>query len=119
MRDISFFKLFLYVYTYTNYHVDKNYHTSFITKVLYYIIAGTVLLWMTYIDIKKTLDKTDPNQLLEEAVRNERAFLAFSIIATIITVSVTFYNKIKNMYMYIHIHIFIKYFIKNFIINNK
>jgi len=43
---------------------------------------------MTYIDIKKTLDKTDPNQLLEEAVRNERAFLAFSIIATIITVSV-------------------------------
>ena len=53
-----------------------------------FITAGTILLWMTYIDIKKTLDKTDPNQLLEEAVRNERAFLAFSIIATIITVSV-------------------------------
>ena len=53
-----------------------------------FITVGTILLWMTYVDIKKTLDKTDPNQLLEEAVRNERAFLAFSIIATIITVSV-------------------------------
>ncbi|XP_076162811.1 choline transporter-like protein 1 isoform X2 [Ptiloglossa arizonensis] len=49
-------------------------------------IAGTVLLWWTYIDIKRTLDKTNPNQLLEESVRNERAFLAFSIVATIITV---------------------------------
>lgn len=48
--------------------------------------AGTVLLWWTYIDIKRTLDKTNPNQLLEESVRNERAFLAFSIVATIITV---------------------------------
>jgi len=55
----------------------------------YYITGGTILLWMTYIDIKKSLDKTDPNELLEEAVRNERAFLVFSIIATIITVSVT------------------------------
>lgn len=61
--------------------------TNFITKK-YCIIAGTVLLWITYVDIKKTLDKTDPNQLLEEAVRNERAFLVFSIIATIITVSI-------------------------------
>ncbi|XP_003700774.2 choline transporter-like protein 1 [Megachile rotundata] len=53
-------------------------------------IVGTVLLWWTYIEIKRTLDKTDPNQLLEESVRNERAFLAFSIIATIITVILLF-----------------------------
>ncbi|KYN03777.1 PREDICTED: CTL-like protein 1 [Cyphomyrmex costatus] len=56
--------------------------------------AGTILLWMTYVDIKKTLDKTDPNQLLEEAVRNERAFLAFSIIATIITIILLFLSCI-------------------------
>ncbi|KAI4501139.1 hypothetical protein M0802_003942 [Mischocyttarus mexicanus] len=49
-------------------------------------VAGTGLLWWTYIGIKRTLDKTDPNQLLEESVRNERAFLVFSIIATIITI---------------------------------
>lgn len=54
-----------------------------------FILGGTILLWWTYIDIKKTLDKTNPNQLLEESVRNERAFLAFSIIATFITVSKT------------------------------
>ncbi|XP_043495020.1 choline transporter-like 1 [Polistes fuscatus] len=49
-------------------------------------VAGTGLLWWTYIGIKRTLDKTDPNQLLEESVRNERAFLVFSVIATIITI---------------------------------
>ncbi|KOX69985.1 CTL-like protein 1 [Melipona quadrifasciata] len=49
-------------------------------------IAGSALLWWTYIEIKRNLDKTNPNQLLEESVRNERAFLAFSIVATIITV---------------------------------
>lgn len=50
-------------------------------------VAGTVLLWWTYIEIKRTLDKTNQNELLEESARNERAFLAFSIVATIITVS--------------------------------
>ena len=49
-------------------------------------VAGTVLLWWTYIEIKRTLDKTNQNELLEESARNERAFLAFSIVATIITV---------------------------------
>ncbi|XP_014482169.1 PREDICTED: CTL-like protein 1 [Dinoponera quadriceps] len=57
-------------------------------------VGGTVLLWWTYIDIKKTLDKTDPNQLLEESVRNERAFLAFSIIATVITIILLFLSCI-------------------------
>ncbi|XP_015586774.1 CTL-like protein 1 [Cephus cinctus] len=53
-------------------------------------IAGTGLLWWTYIGIKGMLDKTDPSQLLEESVRNERAFLAFAIIATIITIILLF-----------------------------
>lgn len=79
---------FIYIYIYENYRVDKNYHTNFTKRC--YITAGTVLLWVTYVDIKKTLDTTDSNELLEEAVRNERAFLAFSIIATIITVSIIF-----------------------------
>lgn len=49
--------------------------------------GGTGLLWWTYIGIKRTLDGTHPNKLLEESVRNEKAFLAFAIIATIVTVS--------------------------------
>ncbi|XP_063982446.1 choline transporter-like 1 [Diachasmimorpha longicaudata] len=53
-------------------------------------IAGTVLLWWTYTGIKYTLDETDPDQLLEESVRNERAFLVFAIIATVITVILLF-----------------------------
>ncbi|RLU24174.1 hypothetical protein DMN91_004384 [Ooceraea biroi] len=56
--------------------------------------GGTVLLWLTYIDIKKTLDKTESSQLLEEAVRNERAFLAFSVIATVITIILLFLSCI-------------------------
>ncbi|XP_070168788.1 choline transporter-like 1 [Polyergus mexicanus] len=56
--------------------------------------GGTILLWMTYADIKKTLDKTDPNELLEESIQNERAFLAFSIIATIITIILLFLSFI-------------------------
>ncbi|XP_011296701.1 CTL-like protein 1 [Fopius arisanus] len=53
-------------------------------------VSGTGLLWWTYAGIKSTLDETDPNQLLEESARNERAFLAFAIIATIITVVLLF-----------------------------
>lgn len=49
-------------------------------------IGGTSLLWMTYFRIKFTLDMTDESQLLDESVRNERFFLIFSIIATVITV---------------------------------
>ncbi|KAL6438494.1 hypothetical protein ACFW04_004525 [Cataglyphis niger] len=56
--------------------------------------GGTILLWMTYVDIKKTLDKTDSNELLEESIQNERAFLAFSIIATIITIILLFLSFI-------------------------
>ncbi|XP_033222365.1 CTL-like protein 1 [Belonocnema kinseyi] len=48
-------------------------------------IAGTGLLWWTYFEIKSNLDKTNESELLEESVRNEKAFLIFSIVATVIT----------------------------------
>lgn len=41
---------------------------------------------MTYLKIKFTLDKTDESQLLDESVRNERFFLIFSIVATVVTI---------------------------------
>ncbi|XP_043275999.1 choline transporter-like 1 isoform X2 [Venturia canescens] len=53
-------------------------------------IGGTGLLWWTYVGIKRTLDATNPSELLEESVRNEKAFLAFAIIATIITIILLF-----------------------------
>ncbi|XP_012265201.2 choline transporter-like 1 isoform X1 [Athalia rosae] len=53
-------------------------------------IGGTGLLWWTYIRIKTTLDKTNPSELLEESVRNEKAFLIYAIIATIITIILLF-----------------------------
>ncbi|XP_014299612.1 choline transporter-like 1 isoform X2 [Microplitis demolitor] len=49
-------------------------------------ICGTSLLWWTYADIRRTIDNTNPTELLEESVRNETAFLVFSIIATVITI---------------------------------
>ncbi|XP_050304964.1 choline transporter-like 1 [Anthonomus grandis grandis] len=52
-------------------------------------IGGTAYLWYTYIDIKRNLDHTELNakySVLVESVRNETAFLWFSIIATIITI---------------------------------
>ncbi|XP_066582960.1 choline transporter-like 1 [Prorops nasuta] len=61
-------------------------------------IGGTGLLWWTYVDIKRTLDRTNPNELLEESVRNERAFLAFAIIATIITLILLFLIIILRKY---------------------
>lgn len=50
-------------------------------------IAGTGLLWWTYFDIKKKLDGTNPETLLEESVRNEKFFYVLAIVASIITVS--------------------------------
>ncbi|XP_050498567.1 choline transporter-like 1 [Diabrotica virgifera virgifera] len=49
-------------------------------------IAGTAFLWYTYVDIKYHLNQTQKYMLLSESVRNETAFLWYSIIATIITV---------------------------------
>ncbi|XP_067007141.1 choline transporter-like 1 isoform X2 [Anabrus simplex] len=49
-------------------------------------VGGTGFLWYTYINIYKKHNATPENQLLEESVRNERAFLVYSIAASIITV---------------------------------
>lgn len=61
---------------------------SYIVMILVSIatIVGTGFLWYTYFDIKYNLDKIPKNTLLLESVRNETAFLWYSIIATIITV---------------------------------
>ncbi|XP_015511802.1 choline transporter-like 1 isoform X2 [Neodiprion pinetum] len=53
-------------------------------------IGGTGLLWWTYIRIKIRLDETNPNELLEESVRNGKAFLIYSIVATILTIILLF-----------------------------
>lgn len=49
-------------------------------------IGVTVVLWYTYADSKNHLDNTPTAELLEESVRNEQAFLVFSIIATVFTI---------------------------------
>lgn len=49
-------------------------------------IGGTSYLWYTYFDLKYNLDKTRDYMVLTESVRNETAFLYYSIIATVITV---------------------------------
>ncbi|KAF7399237.1 hypothetical protein HZH68_007829 [Vespula germanica] len=84
---LSFLAFVLSLFMITIFHLLASIVT-WIVMILVSIasVAGTGLLWWTYIGIKRTLDKTDPNQLLEESVRNERAFLIFSIIATIITI---------------------------------
>lgn len=60
---------------------------SYIVMILVSIttIAGTAFLWYTYFDIKYNLDRVPKSTLLLESVRNETAFLWYSIIATIIT----------------------------------
>lgn len=68
-------------------------------------IAGTGYLWYTYYDIKHSLDKTPKYMILLESARNETAFLWYSIIATVLTVSYNRYaciNKklIKSKYLY-------------------
>uniref|UniRef100_A0ABD2X367 Choline transporter-like protein n=1 Tax=Trichogramma kaykai TaxID=54128 RepID=A0ABD2X367_9HYME len=53
-------------------------------------IGGCGLLWWTYIDIKRKLDRTDENELLTESIQNEKTFLALAIVATTITVILIF-----------------------------
>lgn len=62
---------------------------SYIIMILVSIasVGGTAFLWYTYVDIKYNLDHTRKQMLLLESVRNETAFLWYSIVATIITVS--------------------------------
>jgi hypothetical protein len=71
-------------------------------------IAGTGLLWWTYVDIKHKLDSTHPSELLEESVRNEKAFLTLAIIASVITVRFFFFINLK-IYKYIFIFYIIDY----------
>lgn len=49
-------------------------------------LGVTGVLWWTYADIKLGLDLTPFEQLLEESAKNERAFLTYAIISTIITI---------------------------------
>ncbi|XP_014205410.1 CTL-like protein 1 [Copidosoma floridanum] len=68
---------------------------SFVTWIVTILVviaslAGTGLLWYTYVDIKHQLDSTPPEELLEESVRNEKAFLILAIIASVITVILFF-----------------------------
>ncbi|XP_052775735.1 choline transporter-like protein 1 isoform X1 [Mya arenaria] len=51
-------------------------------------IAGTAFLWWTYVDMKTELDKEEAINLplLDVEINSERAFLVYSIIATVLTV---------------------------------
>jgi hypothetical protein len=49
-------------------------------------LGFTGFLWWTYVDIMHTMDKTENYMQLEEVAKNERAFLAYSILSTIFTV---------------------------------
>lgn len=50
-------------------------------------------MWYTYASIKLTLEGTNENMLLNEMIRNESAFLSYSIISTVFTVR---YFKMEN-----------------------
>lgn len=58
-------------------------------------IAITVILWMTYYNIKHDLDVNEAHSLLQEFVRNETAIYVLAIIATIIMVKRTHLLKPK------------------------
>lgn len=51
-------------------------------------IGGTGFLWYTYYDIKYNVNHTSKFQILSETLRNETAFFWYSVVATVITVSV-------------------------------
>ncbi|XP_012281010.1 CTL-like protein 1 [Orussus abietinus] len=97
---LSFLAFVLSLFMIAIFHLLANIVTwVMMTLVTVSSIAGTGLLWWTYIGIKQTLDATDPSELLEESVRNEKAFLAFAIIATIVTVVLLFLLCILRKYI--------------------
>ncbi|KAG1668932.1 CTL-like protein 1 [Nymphon striatum] len=61
--------------------------------VLVTSLAITILLWWTYVDVKYELDLTPYVTLLDESVKNEKALLCYSIIATIITLVVALFRE--------------------------
>lgn len=72
---------------------------AYIIMILFTVasILGTIFLWYTYFDIKYDLDRKDKNILLIESIRNETAFLWYSIIATVITVSKSKHTFTRNI----------------------
>ncbi|PNF17642.1 CTL-like protein 1 [Cryptotermes secundus] len=58
----------------------------FMLIVSFTAVVGTGILWWTYVDLKHQLDNTPESQMLKESVKNESAFLIYSILATIITI---------------------------------
>ncbi|XP_008197900.1 choline transporter-like 1 [Tribolium castaneum] len=84
---LTFLSLFFSLLTISILHLLAHL-VSYIIMILFTIasILGTAFLWYTYFDIKYDLDKTNKHMLLMESIRNETAFLWYSIIATVITV---------------------------------
>ena len=62
--------------------------------------AGTAFLWWTYYKIKTDLDNNEKLNipLLGVEIDNELAFLIFSIIATVLTVSKAQPSTIRQVY---------------------
>ena len=54
-----------------------------------FITAGTAALWWTYVDKKNEVDEKEAINfpLLSVEINSEQAFLVYSIIATVLTVS--------------------------------
>ena len=50
---------------------------------------GTGFLWWTYVDIKNKIEKDEAINLplLDVEINSERAFLVYSIVSTVLTVS--------------------------------
>uniref|UniRef100_T1J1K1 Choline transporter-like protein n=1 Tax=Strigamia maritima TaxID=126957 RepID=T1J1K1_STRMM len=65
-------------------------------------IVFTIILWVTFVNIEHELDDTPREEQLDKMLRNEIAFLIYSILATIITIiiiiiAVFMRKKIKLM----------------------
>lgn len=57
-------------------------------------IAITVVLWLTYIDVRRTQDAKIKYSYFEEFLRNETMIYAMAIIATVIMVCTPIYTLI-------------------------
>ena len=62
---------------------------SFELSVIHYSSVGTGFLWWTYVDIKNQIEKDEAINLplLDVEINSERAFLIYSIVSTVLTVS--------------------------------
>lgn len=64
------------------------------------LAAVTSVLWWTYYEIKCKLDSELPEHLLLEEIANEEAYKWYSIVSTILTVSMTS----RNFYEFVLVH---------------